>query len=192
MDSDGSYSEAVYFCLSCLTTKEEETRERVTKFLSGATDCEFLVWFPKKEVREKRMGRYESVEKPMFSNYIFIYWGGESETDFPFYDLKRIPTVLRILGYDDNTHALKGKDLEFAKWIHTHDGHIKQSKVIYREGQRIQIADGPLKGFDGNVIKVDKHHKRITVRFMFGDTVSDISFSVDFLSKDIDPASQQR
>ena len=183
---------AVYFCLSCMTTKEEETRERVSKFLAQKTDEEFLVWFPKKEVREKRKGQYESIEKPLFSNYIFIFWNGDNEIEFPFFELKKIPTVLRILGYDDGTHALKGKDLAFAKWIHTHDGHIKQSKVIYREGQRIQITDGPLKGFDGDVIKVDKHHKRITVRFKLGDTVSDVSFSVEFLSRSQDPVAEQR
>ena len=172
---------AVYFCLSCFANKEEETRDRISKFLEGATDCEFLVWFPKKEVREKRKGHYESIEKPMFSNYIFVYWNGESETDFPFYEIRRIPTVIKVLKYDDNQHALKGQDLAFAKWIHTHDGHIKQSKVIYREGQKIHICEGPLKGFDGNVIKVDKHHKRIVLRFELGGTFSDVSFSVDFI-----------
>ena len=62
-----------------------------------------------------------------------------------------------------------------------HGGYIKQSKVIYREGQRIHICDGPLKGFDGNVVKVDKHHKRIVLRFDIGGNVTDVSFSVDFL-----------
>ena len=128
----------------------------------------------------------------MFSNYIFIYWNGEDESVFPFYELRRIPTVIKVLKYDDNSHALKGNDLAFAKWIHTHDGHIKQSKVIYREGQKIHICEGPLKGFDGNVIKVDKHHKRITVRFEFGEIVSDVSFSVEFLSASQDPVGDQR
>ena len=183
---------SVYFCLSCFAAKEEETRERVSKFLEGATDCEFLVWFPKKEVREKRKGCYESIEKPMFSNYIFIYWNGGNETDFPFYELRKIPTVIKVLKYDDNSHALKGNDLAFAKWIHTHDGHIRQSKVIYKEGQKIHIFEGPLKGFDGNVVKVDKHHKRITVRFELGEIVSDVSFSVEFLSASQDPAEEKR
>ena len=192
MEVYGSYFGTVYFCLSCFAAKEEETRERVSRFLEGATDCEFLVWFPKKEVHEKRKGRYETVEKPMFSNYLFIYWNGEDEKVFPFHEIRKIPTVIKVLKYDDSTHALKGKDLAFAKWIHTNDGHIKQSKVIYREGQRLHICDGPLKGYDGNVVKVDKHHKRIVVRFELGDIVSDVVFSVEFLSASQDPAADQR
>ncbi len=165
-----------------MTSKEEEAKLRLTRLLSCSTDKEFLVWFPKKEVKEKRKGAYEIVERPLFPSYIFIYWDGENEVDFPFYEIRRMPTVIRILGYDDGTHNLKGKDLSFAKWIHMHDGFIRQSKVIYREGQRLHISEGPLKGFDGNVIKVDKHHKRITLRFEIGGNFSDVSFTVDFLS----------
>lgn len=171
----------MYFCLNCIHSKEEETRVRITNLLERTVDEEFLVWFPKKEVKEKRQGKYETVSRPMFSNYLFIFWDGEMEMDFPFLDIARMPTVVRILRYDDGTHALKGKDLSFAKWIHMNDGFIKQSKVIVREGQKIHICDGPLKGFDGNVIKVDKHHKRIVLRFELGGTFTDVNFSADFL-----------
>ena len=171
----------MYFCVHCVAAKEEEARRRVTKLLSSVLDDEFLVWFPMKEVKEKRAGKYETVDKPMFSGYLFMYWEGSDERKFPIFDLKRLPTVISILDYDDGSHALKGKDLEFARWLHMHGGYIRQSKVIYREGQRIQICDGPLKGFDGNVIKVDKHHKRIVLRFEIGGNVTDVSFSVEFL-----------
>lgn len=172
----------MYFCLSCVRTKEEETRNRISKLLSNLVTEEFLVWYPKKETKERRLGKYEIVERPMFFNYLFVYWDGEVERTFPFLDVLRIPTVVRILKYDDGSHSLKGKDLAFAKWIHMNDGHIKQSKVIYREGQRLHICEGPLKGFDGSVVKVDKHHKNITLRFELLGSVTDIKFSVDFLS----------
>ena len=171
----------MYFCLNCTFGKEDETRIRITNLLQRNVEEEFLVWFPKKEVKEKRQGKYETVNRPMFSNYLFIYWDGELELNFPFLDIARIPTVVRILRYDDGSHALKGKDLSFAKWIHMNDGFIKQSKVLVREGQKVHICEGPLKGFDGNVIKVDKHHKKIVLRFELGGTFSDVSFSVDFI-----------
>ena len=152
----------MYFCLNVTTSREEEAKTRITKLLETSTEEEFLVWFPKKEVREKRQGRYESYERPLFPSYLFIYWNGDNEMFFPLHEIRRLPTVIRILGYDDGTHNLKGKDLSFAKWIHMHDGFIEQSKVVYREGQKLRIVEGPLKGMDGNVVKVDKHHKRIT------------------------------
>ena len=171
----------MYIGVHRAAAKEEGAEQRRCKLLSSALEEEFLVWFPMKEVKEKRAGKYESVDKPMFSGYLFMYWEGSDERRFPIFEMKRLPTVINILDYDDGSHALKGKDLEFARWLHMHGGYIKQSKVIYREGQRIHICDGPLKGFDGNVVKVDKHHKRIVLRFDIGGNVTDVSFSVDFL-----------
>ena len=82
----------MYFCLNCIFGKEEETRIRITNLLERTVEEEFLVWFPKKEVKEKRQGKYETVNRPMFSNYLFIYWDGEKELDFPFLDIARMPT----------------------------------------------------------------------------------------------------
>lgn len=173
----------MYFCLSCITSREEEARIGISNILKDRMGIESLVWFPKKEVCEKRQGKTSVVQRPLFPGYIFIFWDGEDESDFPFYEIRRVPNVIRFLGYDDRSHALKGKDQSFAKWIHMYDGCITQSKVVYREGQKIHICSGPLLGFDGNVIKVDKHHKRITVRFEIGETCSDVSFTVDFLEQ---------
>jgi len=175
----------LYFCVNCLAADEEEVVRRINRCLTERLEEDFLVWLPKKEVREKRNGKTELVERPMFSGYLFLFWEGDDERQFPIYELRRIPGVTRILGYDDNTHALKGSDLEFAHWLHMNGGFIKQSKVVYTEGQRIHICEGPLRGFDGNVVHVDKHHKRIKLRFEIGGMVSEVSFTVEFLNNNM-------
>ena len=180
----------LYFCVNCLAAGEEEVVRRINRCLTDRLDGEFLVWLPKKEVREKRNGKTELVERPMFSGYLFLYWEGSDENLFPIFELRRIPGVTRILGYDDGSHALKGRDLEFAHWLHMNGGFIRQSKVLYTEGQRIHICEGPLRGFDGNVVKVDKHHKRIVLRFDIGGNVSDVSFTVDFLNSNMSARSE--
>jgi len=175
----------MYFCVNCMATKEDDVRDRINRLLAKALDDEFLVWLPKKEVKEKRGGKYEIAERPMFSGYLFLYWEGSDEKCIPMFELKRIPGLTRILCYDDGSHALKGKDQDFARWLHMNGGFIRQSKVVYSEGQRIHICEGPLKGFDGNVIKVDRHHKRITLRFDIAGNISDVNFSVEFLDSNI-------
>lgn len=180
----------LYFCVNCLAADEEEVVRRINKLLVNRVPEDFLVWLPKKEVREKRNGKTELVERPMFSGYLFLFWEGDDERQFPIYELRRIPGVTRILGYDDGSHSLKGRDLEFAHWLHMNGGFIRQSKVLYTEGQRIHICEGPLRGFDGNVIKVDKHHKRIVLRFDIGGNISDVSFTVDFLNSNMASGSE--
>ena len=172
----------MYFCLYCLSSKEETICTQVTNLLCAQTDREFRVWFPKKEVSERHRGKDVKVEKPLFPSYLFIYWESDTEEGFPFFEIRRIPGAVKFLHYDDGSSALKGKDLAFAQWIHMYGGFIKQSKVVFREGQKVHICEGPLRGFDGNVVKVDRHHKRITLRFEIAGNISDVSFSVEFLN----------
>lgn len=171
----------MYFCLQAYTGKEIEVKTSIERLLKDS-EFDFEVWFPTKENREKRQGKEATVLKPLFPGYLFIFWNGDQELDFPKIDIRRITNALRFLSYDDGTAALKGKDLEFAKWIHMHRGNIKRSKVVFKEGQRVHICEGPLLGFDGSVVKVDKHHKRITLCFELGGNPTLVNFSVDFLS----------
>lgn len=179
--------QTMYFCVNVLTGKELETKTSIERLLQDKDknknqELETIVWFPTKENREKRKGLETNVKKPLFPSYLFIYWEGENEREFPLIDIRRLTNVLKFLRYDSGSYALQGKDLEYAKWIHMHRGNIKRSKVIFREGQKVHICEGPLMGFDGSVIKVDKHHKRITIGFDFGGKLTPVNFSVDFLS----------
>lgn len=171
----------MYFCVNVITSKENETKDALERILAqlGQESC---VWFPSKENTERRHGVEEVVSKPLFGGYLFVFWDGQNEVDFPFHEVRKVKNVIRFLRYDDGSYALKGKDLEFAKWIHMHRGNIKRSKVVFKEGQKVHICEGPLMGFDGNVIKVDRHHKRIVLRFEIGSMVSDVNFSVEFLT----------
>ncbi len=171
----------MYFCAQVLTGKEIETKTSIERLLTNKEE-ETVVWFPTKENREKRKGLETTVSKPLFPGYLFIFWDGDKEIDFPLIDIRRQTNVFRFLRYDNGSHALQGKDLEFAKWIHMHRGNIKRSKVVFKEGQRVHICEGPLTGFDGKVIKVDKHHKKIVLGFDFAGKITPVSFSVDFLS----------
>ncbi|MCR4676111.1 MAG: hypothetical protein K5634_02640 [Sphaerochaetaceae bacterium] len=172
----------MYFCLSCLTGKESQAVENVQKYLEENIAEDFSVWFPQKINRDKKKGVYTEHKFPLFPGYLFIYWGGEDEINFPFHEIRKIPQIVKILKYENNSHALLGSDYNFAHWIHENDGEIKPSRVFCKEGSRLRIISGPLVGMDANVIKVDKHHKRITLRFTVGDKTSDISFSVDFIN----------
>lgn len=173
----------MYFCVSCFSGKEQTIQDALIKFLSEHLENDFKVWFPMKEATDKKGGISRKVMHPMFPGYLFIFYDSETEDDFPFRDAKKIPHLVRFLRYDDGRHALMGKDLLFARWIHKNEGTIVESKVLLTEGQRLHIAEGPLVGFDGNVVKVDKHHKKITVRFNFDGNDLDVNFSVQFLEK---------
>jgi len=176
---------AMYFCLHCFAGKEKESKRLIEELLTKVGTEEFDVWFPTRDVKLKKRGQYVNAVKAMFDGYLFIFWNGDDETLFPFKDITRIPGVIRFLTYDNGQKSLVGKDLNFINWIHTNNGHIKESKVLVTEGKKVHFVEGPLIGFDGNVIKVDKHHKKVVVRFEIGTQVTDVSFSADFVERNI-------
>ena len=67
----------MYFCLYCLSSKEETVCTAMEGLLERFSGTEHTVWFPKKEVSERRRGVVSKVEKPMFPSYLFVFWGGQ-------------------------------------------------------------------------------------------------------------------
>ena len=175
----------MYFCLNCVTGYENKVQQLVCRFLINNSSKENKVWFPMKENTERHNGRSVKVSRPMFPGYLFIYWSGDDEKDFPFEDIQRIKGVSKFLRYDDKSACLKGKDNLFAIWLHNNNGLIAQSKVLLQPGQKLCIVQGPLTGFDGQVVKVDKHHRNVTVRFDVAGIINDVIFSVEFIEKNI-------
>lgn len=173
--------------MGCKTGKENLAVDQCKKLISDspASEYDFAVWFPSKEVTEKHGTTYTKVTRPLFPGYVFIRWDGLDESQFPFSGLQKLPPVVKVLNYSDRSHALIGNDLKYAMWIDSNSGFITQSKVFFTPGQKIHIVQGPLVGFDGNVVKVDRHHKRITLRFDFDGNSTEISFTVDFLEQNI-------
>lgn len=175
----------MYFCLHCFVGKEKEAQEQIERMLKKNSGYDFDVWMPKREVKLKRNGKFVNAQKSMFDGYLFLFWNGDSEQEFPFREIVSIPGVIRFLSYDNGQKSLMGKDLAFVNWIHENSGIIKESKVMITEGKKVHFIEGPLVGFDGNVVKIDKHHKKVTVRFEIGENSTDVDFSADFIQKNI-------
>lgn len=175
----------MYFCAHVFSGKESETQRLIEKILTEKSNSDFDVWIPKRECKLKKQGRFVSVEKPMFDGYIFIIWNGDHEIEFPFREIVKLPGVVRFLSYDNGQKSLMGRDLEFVNWIHENNGVIKESKIMITEGKKVHFIEGPLVGFDGNVVKVDKHHKKVRVRFEIDGKTADIDFSADFVQKNV-------
>ena len=60
--------------------------------------------------------------------------------------------------------------------------------MVFKEGQLVKILDGPLKDMQGKIIKLDRHHKRVIVAFMFAGTERHINLSVNVL--DLEPGQE--
>jgi len=91
------------------------------------------------------------VTKRLFPGYVFL----ESEEEPAWEVLAKNVNILKPLGYDDCNKALRGPDLEFVSFLKFNKGFLGISKAI-QVGARIQIIDGPLKDYEGRIVKLNR------------------------------------
>jgi transcriptional antiterminator NusG len=107
-------------------------------------------------------GKIKNVLRSIIPGYIFF------ET-YEIVDIIRWKEICEIqdiffpLKYYDNKKMLRGKDLEFINWVKRNNGIIKISKVV-EIGKKIKAVEGPLKDYEGSIIKINKKRKCIAVK----------------------------
>ena len=122
---------------------------------------------PKRELKERKQGKLIAVSKPVFSSYVFL------ETNkLTHYDYFNQPYTIRFLPSNENIKPLVNKDLEIIKYFLNSKGVLK---VKYDENDRIVILEGALKGYEGQIEKVDRRKGRAKIRL----DLYDDSFTID-------------
>lgn len=163
-----------YFALQVKTRAE-------TKFIHMATHTSLLdeedavrLVFPQKRTKIRRKGSILPALEPIFPGYIFIE---TSKTYESFYwKLKTIPGFFRYLPDTQHPKPLDGSDLILLKHFVSFGPVAESSEVTFDQNDRIQVTNGPLKGLEGSIVKVNKRKGRAKVKL---DLYTE-SFLIDF------------
>ncbi len=173
------------YCLYCKSGSEEKLVYTIRKGVNELLNEEIDVLFPIRIMQQKKKGKWSKVKQPLIPGYIFIYL--EDDIPLPLFLINQERNAYKILRNTDLSLALKGADEEYATWVYNHQGTITPSTVKFEEGRLVKIIDGPLFDMKGEIIKVDRHHKRVHVAFDFGGKRQIINVSIQDIS---DPESQ--
>lgn len=103
------------------------------------------------------------IQKPMLSNYVFLYL----PKDMNVYDLKIDGSTFKILNPKNDDGKLVGYDLKYALRMLQAGGIVDMSKAI-KENDRVKIVSGPLKEVEAKIIKMDPRNRnaKVVVDFM--------------------------
>jgi len=135
---------------------------------------DYELYFPTRTIKERHDGKLVTVEKPVFSGYVFVECKGVNFIKQDVYLFKN-KGFIRFLFSNEYVTPLNQKDLELVSHFITKDSK-KISKVSFDENNRIIVLDGILKGLEGRITKVDKRKQRVKIRL---DLYND-SFDIDF------------
>lgn len=167
----------MWYVIQTLGGEEDRTANMIQKLISPKCIRECFV--PKRERLKKFHGEWNKVEETLFSGYAFVISEHPEEM---YEELKRIPKLTKMLGREEGFFfSLGEKEEKFVQGIGNEKHKTFLSKVLIGEGKKIQVIDGPLKDYVGDVVKVDLHKREAVVRVEFMGRMMELKMGVEMV-----------
>lgn len=145
----------------------------------------FMPFVPILEVLVKISGKVRKEFKPLFPGYVFI----ESEvSSLEFLTNIRCifslsQDIIRVLNYGEPSHtAMKECERGFLLEL-CNEEHCVESSFGIKEGNQIHITDGPLKGQESIVKKVNRHKRKAWIEMIFMGEMRLVCVSLEVMEK---------
>ncbi len=146
-----------WYCLMVRTGAEAGFKERAEAALAARGIEGRLHFFRRRFSR----GRGECVDVPLFPGYLFLQVERLTAENLAL--LKSVGNFCRLLPATAAPRPIRGEALEELKLFMRHGEFLGVSRVAFLPGKRIRAISGPMVGLEGNVYKVNKKKRRITV-----------------------------
>lgn len=147
-----------YGCFFCRTGSELQVAQEIEQILPMATAI-----VPSKLRTRKVNGKLTEEKIPLFPGYVFARMISERHM----YDLLQKRQIFNILTDSEGDWKLKGSDRAFAEELYKCGGVLGFSKAYYDVDDRIHVTEGPLANYNGQILRVNRHHKTAEVLISF-------------------------
>ncbi|MBU0934789.1 MAG: antiterminator LoaP [Spirochaetes bacterium] len=143
----------------------------------------FNIYIPSRRLNIRKMGKTKSVEKPVFPGYVFLEHE-HAELDRKLRWLLRTGSYfVRLLPDTKTPKPLAEKDrILLSHFISVHRV-ADTSKVYFDENDRIVVLEGPLKGLEGNIIKVNRRKCRVKVMLDMCGSAFTLDLGYEFVER---------
>lgn len=147
-----------YYCIMVLTGEEKKFKERALEAFRDCYPTAQFYFFERKLFTKKR-GWFDA---PLFPGYLFFSVEAFSREFFDM--LRKIKGFCRVLPENQEPQQIKGDALDELKLFIGKGEHWGISRLQFAPGQKIKAISGPLVGYEGNIVMVNKKRKQITVQ----------------------------
>lgn len=169
--------------------QEEKTAKLIKNQLkfndSSLRDC----FIPKKVRVKKFRGRWQQVEEILFPGYVFA---DSANAEKLYRRLKQVSRLTKVL--QDGNFLFLSLSEEEVGWIKAigDRGHVirvsrvkvipvKNSSVLGKRISNVIVQDGPLRGLEDHVEKVDLHKREVTLKMPFAGRLVDVRLGIDMV-----------
>ena len=172
-------AQSVIYVLQVLAGAEQQFMRLAGRQLQRDEIADTAIHWPRRALKIRRAGRVVDTVQPIFPGYLFL----ETRLHLPavFDAIARIPGLIRVLPKTAHAKPLDNYDLALIRHLIGCGAVIQRSQVSLAPGAAIVVHDGPLKGMEGRIAKVDARKKRVKVRLdLYGDAFL-VDFGIDVL-----------
>jgi transcriptional antiterminator NusG len=125
-----------------------------------------------------RNGKPKKESRPLIPGYVFFESGRVPDWEA----IVWFPAVYKPLSYADDSFALRGRDLEFVRSLMKNNGVYKISRAV-ADGSKIRIVDGPLKDYEGSIVKVNRRKGWALVKIAGEGIINNIWLGFELLEE---------
>ena len=165
------------YVLQVITGKEMQ----VQKTLEGLVGSDDRIIYPRRELIQRKRGRRHKKVQPLFPGYLF--WDTTESPELKISETIRLPNVIRFLPGNNSIIPVSQDDADLLKPFLRGSGLTTLVNLRFNENDRVVILDGPLKGQEGKIVKVDRRRRRMRVRLNLYNTGHLIDFGYRDLGK---------
>jgi transcriptional antiterminator NusG len=173
-----------YYAFQVFTRKEERYLRLARVYLDiavpGWERVGRLLW-PRRTLTIRRRGKTREELAPVFPGYLF-FEAEELPIDI-YWTLRRTGGFVRFLKSNQQVEPLEGDDRRLLLHFLRHGEVVRKSTVTFDTNNRIQVVEGPMKGLEGQVVKVDRRKKRAKIKLELYDDSFLVDFGFEFLQK---------
>ena len=164
-----------------IQTKPRGEDEYLRRARSVLHEPEGRLFWPRRNLRTRRGGKWSSELAPIFPGYLFLE--ADEMNESLFLKMRRIPGFSRFLQSNQNIIPLSKGDRELLTHFLAFGEVVDKSVVYFDENSRIRVVSGPLLGLEGSIIKVDRRKGRAKVRLDMFESSFQIDFGFDAIEQ---------
>lgn len=155
------------YVIQVIGGRERTGAELLRKHAGDVVEECFLPTF---ELMRRKDGEWRKVRELLFPGYLFVKTADPERLAAR---LRRVPVFMRILGNDNSFTPLAPDEVAWLEAFTMAKTHVVEMSRGVIEGDAVIVTDGPLKGREALIIKIDRH-KRLAYldMHMFGRTKS--------------------
>lgn len=165
-----------WHAIYAFTGQEEKVKNALDKYFGE----QLKSIIPKREIRERKAGKWHHVQRKLFPGYLLVKGQITSEL---YYQIKKLPMLTNLLKSEDGPLTIEEQELEVLNILFSGEEGTIGFSTIYKENDKVQVYSGPLVGLEGHIESVNERKGRAKVKLDFLGKTRTVELGIEVIDK---------